>query len=307
MKIVCSNDKIQSSLIGEAKYLKSKKNWTSISLFFDKGKGPLIQLWERDKKYIYLILFSFSDLSEKIKDFDKINIPIKELEQILQKMMDNPKIKRKEDLSLENLLEFMEKIQFKKFKINRLEELIIESLRAEDIKSNLRKLRSFSGYIDSDDYIPSSFITRNNLFRRLKQQKRSNKSAKRPLLKRKFREYYNSVIKLFDIMEANMKSEDTSSIAFMFVKKNNIEEDIWNLIRIEEYKLRQKLEDLIGMKWDRDYVIRKWEKTGKSGVYLRINRLQNLKNHSEVKEFLFSYIKLISKENGISTDKLIKK
>ena len=290
--------------IGEAKYIKSKDNWTSNSLFFISGKkkGPLIQLWERDiENYETLILFSFSDLSEKIKNYDKIKIPKEDLEQILQKMKQQSNIKRREQLSAENLSKFLEKILFKKFTINQLEELIIKSLRAEDIKTNLKKLRHFEGFIDSDDYSPGVFITRRNLLRSLKKQK---KSEKNPLLKRKFLEYYNSVINLFDKMEADIKVDDEAFIHYMFVKKRTIEENIWNLHRVKESRLRLEIEELIGTKMDSDYVIQKWGKTGKLGVYLRISRLQNLKNHSEVKKSLFSYIQLIAKENGISTDTL---
>lgn len=284
--------------IGEAKYLKSMEKWTSNALFFHNGKGPLIQLWERDRGHKSLILFSYSDLSKKIKNFDKINIPTEELEEILEKLIEKPKIKRKEDLSLENLSEFIEKIRFIKATINKLEELITESLRAQDIESNRKKLRNFAGFINSDDYIPGNFITRYNLFRRLREHKSSNKAEEKPLLKRTFKEYYNSVIKIFDIMEADMKSEDEYSTAFMFVKKNNIDDITWNLHYVEGNRLRQRLEDLIGMKMESDYVIRKWEK--KSGIFFRINKLKTLKSHSEVKEFLISYIRLIAQDNGIS-------
>ncbi len=288
--------------IGEAKYIKSKKNWTSQSLFFQNEKGPLIQLWERDKDYETLILFSFSGLSEEIKNFDKINIPKEDLEKILQKMKQKPKLKRMEHLSIENLLEFLDKILFKKYTITKLEELIIESLRAQDIKANLNKLNNFASFIDSDNYTPGDFISRDNLFRRLKKH---NESEKNPLLTRTFREYYKSVIKLFRVMDADMKSEDSSDIAFMFIKKRDVEENIWNLHRNEEFRLRQRIEELTGTKMESDYVIHKWGKTGKSGIYLKISRLQNLKNHNEVIKSLFSHIQLIAKENGISTDRLM--
>ncbi|KKN37091.1 hypothetical protein LCGC14_0767050 [marine sediment metagenome] len=296
-KIVC---------IGEAKYFKSKKEWTSNALFFNSGKGPLIQLWNRDREYETLILFSFSDLSEEIKNFDKINIPQDQLEVIFQKMMENPKVNRKKELTLQNLSEFIEKIRVIKATINKLENLIIESLRAQDVKSNLEGLRYFEGYINSDDYTPGDFISRNNLFRRLKLPNRLDKSGINPLLKRKFREYYNSVIDLFDIMDNDIKNEDTSSNHFMFVKKRDIEESVWNLHYVNENRLRSEIEGLIGMRMESDYIIRKWGKTGIFGVYIIVNKLKDFRNHTEVKESILSYIQLIAKENGLSIDKLLK-
>ncbi|KKN06913.1 hypothetical protein LCGC14_1072450 [marine sediment metagenome] len=49
-----------------------------------------------------------------------------------------------------------------------------------------------------------------------------------------------------------------------------------------------------------DYIIRKWGKTDISGVYIIINKLKDLRNHTKVKESILSYIQLIAKENGIS-------
>ncbi len=293
--------------IGEAKYFKSKKNWTSNALFFNNGKGPLIQLWNRDSEYETLILFSFSDLSKEIKNFDKISIPQDQLEVIFQKMKGNPKVNRKKKLTLQNLSEFIEKIRVKTSTINRLEDLIIESLRAQNIKSNREKLRYFEGFINSDDYTPGDFISRDNLFRRLKQQNGSDKSGKNLLLKRIFREYYNSVINLFKTMDDDIKNEDTMSNHFMFVKKRNIEENIWHLHHVKESGLRQELERLIGMKMESDYIIRKWGKTGIFGVYIIINKLKDLRNHAEVKESILSYIKLIASENGIPINFLTSK
>ncbi len=291
--------------IGEAKYIRSKKYWTLNALFFNNGKGPLIQLWNRDREYETLILFSFNDLSKEIKNFDKISIPQDQLEVIFQKMKGNPIVNRKKELTLQNLSEFIEKIHVKTATINKLENLIIESLRAQDIKSNLEKLRYFEGYINSDDYTPGDFISRDNLFRRLKLQNGLDKSGKNPLLKRKFREYYNSVIKLFDIMDDDIKNEDTMSNHFMFVKKRDIDENSWHLHFVNENRLRQEIEGLIGMRMESDYIIRKWVKTGILGVYIIINKLKDLRNHTEVKESILSYIQLIGRENGISANALI--
>ena len=83
-------------------------------------------------------------------------------------------------------------------------------------------------------------------------------------------------------------------------KKNIIDNNIWNLHYIEEIKLKQRVEELIGITFESDYVIRKWDQPGKSGIFLRINKLKNIKNHSEMKEALLSCIQLIAKDNGIT-------
>ena len=113
------------------------------------------------------------------------------------------------------------------------------------------------GYINSDDYTPGDFISRDNLFRRLRLPNGLYKSGKNPLLKRKFREYYNSVIKLIDIIDDDIKNEDTMSNHFMFVKKRDIEENIWHLHYVNENRLRQEIESLIGMRMESYYILKK--------------------------------------------------
>jgi hypothetical protein len=161
----CCFKKNGEKTIGEAKYIKSKKHWTSKSLFYNGNRpGPLTQLWNRWSGNEELILFSPIPSRKNMSIISPPTIPRDEREEILEHI--RTKIKGVRDLNA--FLDYgvdkvLEVTHFVEMTFEHLFQIIIDWAEFYKVRTDKTRVSRLLTYLSSESYTPGHWISRESI------------------------------------------------------------------------------------------------------------------------------------------------
>ena len=145
--------------IGEAKYIKSRKNWTQQSLFYSGSKkGPLLQLWNRWTGLEKLILFSPISTTKRLRDLFRMSES--ERVEFLKKMCSKVSgIKRKAELCKDGFDMLIAQTRVEPLRFEHLNQTIIDWAGFYGVKSNRERVSELASYFSSVSYNPGKWMS----------------------------------------------------------------------------------------------------------------------------------------------------
>ncbi len=145
--------------IGEAKYIKSRKNWTRQSLFYSGSEiGPLMQLWNRWTGQEKLVLFSPISTKKSLRDLFRMSDP--EKEEFVKKVCSKVSgIEREAEFCKGGFEQLIAQTRIEQLSFEHLNQTIIDWTEFYGVKSNRERVSSLLSYFSSDSYNPGKWMS----------------------------------------------------------------------------------------------------------------------------------------------------